>query len=462
MWMTGRSLRSKTDPSCKRFSNRIFHRAARKHLPITGTDLSEIMRILIVTQYFWPESFRINDLAIGLRDRGHEVTVLTGLPNYPTGRLFPGYNVFSRSDDFQGIRVIRVPLITRGQSKGMRLIANYLSFAMSACLLGPWLCRPPVDVVFVFQPSPILVGWPAIVMKWWTKAPILFWVQDLWPDSLLATGTVKSGWVTLLVDRIVRQIYRHCDRVLIQSPGFREPIEHQAVPASRIVEFPNWAESLYQPLELSASAPERAEVPRGFRILFAGNIGTSQSFPTILRAAELCLDEPELKWVILGDGREKASVEEQVRSRGLSDCVHLLGHRPVEMMPRYFATADVLLLTLKRDPAFARVIPSKLQSYLACGKPILGGLDGDGAEVIRNADAGLVVPAEDAEALAAAARRMLRSSVVERERWGLNGLRYSRQHFDRQVLLDRLEQLFREVIGWTFKDQIQETPKCAA
>jgi glycosyltransferase involved in cell wall biosynthesis len=246
---------------------------------------------------------------------------------------------------------------------------------------------------------------------------------------------------------MVRQIYRGCDRVLIQSPGFRQPIEKQAVPPNKIVEFPNWAESLYEPVELPEDAPERTELPEGFRILFAGNIGTSQSFPTILQAAELCRDEAELKWVILGDGREKASVEQEVKSRGLENIVHLLGRRPVESMPRYFAAADVLLLTLKRDPAFARVIPSKLQSYLACGKPVLGGLDGDGASVISESHAGLVVPAEDAQTLATAARRMLHSSPEERIQWGQNGLRYSQDHFNRQGLIDHLEELFREVTG---------------
>ena len=412
-----------------------------------------------MTQYFWPESFRINDLALGLRDLGHDVSVLTGLPNYPSGRLFPGYSLFSRRDDFEGIPVARVPLITRGKSKGLRLALNYLSFALSASLLGPWLCRRPVDAIFVFEPSPVIVGWPAMVMKWWKRAPILFWVQDLRPESLSATGSMKSGWGIDLVDRIVRHIYRDCDRVLIQSPGFREPIERQGVSSHKIIDFPNWAESLYRPLE---SAAEIAELPNGFRLLFAGNIGASQSFQTILRAAELCRDEPELKWIILGDGREKAWVEEQVQSRGLSECVLLLGQRPMHTMPHYFAAADALLLTLKRDPAFARVIPSKLQSYLACGRPVLGALDGDGANVIQQADAGLVVPSEDAEGLAAAARRMLHSSQLERERWGRNGFDYYQKHFERDRLLERLEQILRETVGLSGSDQPQETLQCAA
>lgn len=420
------------------------------------------MRILIVSQYFWPESFRISDLAIGLRDRGHDVSVLTGLPNYPSGKLFPGYNLFSRHDDFDGIPVTRTPLITRGNSKGLRLALNYLSFALTASLLGPWCCRRPVDAIFVFQTSPITVGWPAMVMKWFKHAPILFWVQDLWPESLSATNSVKSRSVIRFVDCIVRHIYRHCDRVLIQSPGFREPIESQGVPPQKIVDFPNWAESLYEPLDSHGAAAEDAELPSGFRLLFAGNIGAAQSFSTILDAAEMCREARELKWIILGDGREKAWVQQQILSRGLSECVHLLGSRPVAAMPRYFAVADALLLTLKRAPAFARVIPTKLQSYMACGKPVLGALDGVGADVIRHADAGLTTRAEDAEGLAAAALRMLHSSQLERERWGRNGWDHYQRHFERARLLELLENVLRETIDSPTNDQSQETIKCAA
>lgn len=420
------------------------------------------MKILIVTQYFWPETFRINDLALGLRDRGHDVSVLTGLPNYPSGKLFPGYRHGLQRDSYEGIPIVRVPMLTRGSSKGARLALNYFSFAFSAAFFGPWLCRQKVDVIFAFEPSPIFVGWPAMIMKWFKRAPLLFWVQDLWPESLSATGALHGGMLYRAVDRMVRHIYRNCDRVLIQSPGFREPIENQAVPAAKIVEYPNWAESLYTPIDLPDSAPEHTELPQGFRILFAGNIGASQSFPTILRAAELCRDELRIKWVILGDGREKAAVEEEVRARGLDQHVFLLGRRPVETMPRYFAASDVLLLTLKRDPAFARVIPSKLQSYLACGKPVLGAVDGDGADAIRQGNAGLVVPAEDAEALADAARQMFQSRDIDRQRWGQNGLDYSRQHFDRDRLIEKLETMFAEAAGLPTMNLPQQPHRKAA
>lgn len=400
------------------------------------------MNILIVSQYFWPESFRINDLALELRNRGHHVSVLTGQPNYPDGRVYEGHSQLKWRDEFEGIPVARVPLLPRGSASGTRLAANYLSFAASASALGPWLCRgQQVDVILSFVVSPVLVGWPAIVMKKWKRAPLALWLQDLWPESLSATGHVHSPLVLGAVDRVVRQIYRHSDLLLIQSPGFREVIEQQGVDPARIAELPNWAEDLYQPVSRESAAAEDRELPEGFRLMFAGNIGSSQSMPTIVQAAALCRDEPRLKWIIVGDGHERAAVEQQIREQSLEQSVHLIGRRPMESMPRYFAAADAMLMTLRRNPIFARTIPSRLQSYLACGRPVLGSVEGTPAEVIRQADAGLVAPPEDPVALAAAARQMLHSSEAQHRQWQHNALSCYRQHFSRGMLLDRLEQL---------------------
>ncbi|MCH8830481.1 MAG: glycosyltransferase family 4 protein, partial [Planctomycetes bacterium] len=397
------------------------------------------MRVLIVTQYFWPESFRINDLAHGLRDRGHDVTVLTGLPNYPDGRFFAGYGWFSRGEDYDGVRVVRVPMFARGKSQGLRLLLNYASFALSASFFGPFRCRGKFDVIFAFEPSPITVGIPASVMKRFKRAPLLFWVQDLWPETLTATGAVRSPWILRRIGNLVRRIYRRCDKVLVQSPGFVPHVQWQGVPDEKIEYFPNWAEEFFQPVSLPDDAPERAEMPNGFRILFAGNIGVSQSFETILAAAEKTKCNSQIQWVVLGDGREKENVEQQIEERGLSETVHLLGRRPVETMPGYFAAADALLCTLKREPIFSLTIPSKLQSYLACGKPILAALDGVGATIVAESHSGLTGPAEDAAALAENAVRLFEMSQPERDALGKAGRDYFQQHFERERLLDRLE-----------------------
>jgi len=405
------------------------------------------MRILVVTQYFWPESFRVNDLALGLKERGHAVAVLTGLPNYPTGRFFPGYGFFTpSSEEFNGLPVYRVPLIPRGSGQRWRLALNYFSFAIFASLLAPVHCRGAFDLIFVFEPSPITVGIPAMMLKKFKRAPIMFWVQDLWPESLSATGAIRSELLLHWVAKLVRFIYERCDRILVQSEGFIPSVTALGADPQRVAYFPNWAETIYRPVATAEDAPERKEVPAGFCVMFAGNIGAAQSFETILEAATLLRQHQDIHWVVVGDGHRRAWVEGQILERGLKQSVHLLGPRPAEVMPRYFALADALLVTLKCDPIFALTIPSKVQSYLACAKPILAALDGEGARVVRESGAGIVCPAEDAKALAESVLRLSRMSPQERAAMGQKGRTYFEANFEREKLLDRLEGLMLEMI----------------
>ena len=405
------------------------------------------MRVLIVSQYFWPESFRVNDLALGLKERGHAVAVLTGLPNYPTGRFFPGYGFFTpSSEEFNGLPVYRVPLIPRGSGQRWRLALNYFSFAIFASLLAPVRCRGVFDLIFVFEPSPITVGIPAILLKKFKRAPVMFWVQDLWPESLSATRAIRSELLLHWVAQLVRFIYQRCDRILVQSEGFIPSVTALGADPQRVAYFPNWAETLYCPVATAEDAPERKEVPAGFCVMFAGNIGAAQSFETILEAATLLRQHHDIHWVVVGDGHRRAWVEGQILERGLKESVHLLGPRPAEVMPRYFALADALLVTLKCDPIFALTIPSKVQSYLACAKPILAALDGEGARVVRESGAGIVCPAEDAKALAESVLRLSRMSPQERAAMGQKGRTYFEANFEREKLLDRLEGLMLEMI----------------
>ncbi len=401
--------------------------------------MTKPLRLLVISQYFWPESFIINDLVQGLTERGFQVTVLTTIPNYPTGRFFPGYGLWrKRKEDFHGARIIRVPQIPRGQGKGVRLAANFLSFALAASLMGPLLCRERYDLILVFEPSPVTVGLPALVMKKVTKAPIAFWVQDLWPESLSATGAVRSSWLLKQVERLVRFIYRHCDLVLAQSTAFFPSIENLGVIKERLRYLPNFAEDLYQPMQLPPDAPERAMLPTGFKVMFAGNLGTAQDFPTILAAATKLRAHADIHWLILGDGRQRGWIEEQIKAQGLQASVHLLGRHPKESMPRFFALADALLVTLKKDPIFALTVPAKVQSYLACAKPIIAALDGEGSRIVTEAAAGLAVPAEDPEALAQAVLALAALDDGQRQAMGQNGRTCFEQNFDRTMLLDRL------------------------
>ncbi|HUF80087.1 MAG TPA: glycosyltransferase family 4 protein [Burkholderiales bacterium] len=404
------------------------------------------MRVLIVTQYFWPEVFRINDLALGLRERGHDVTVFTGKPNYPEGRFFPGYGFFGRAtEDYHGVRVIRAPLLPRGGGGRVSLFFNFASFALFGSLLAPLRCGGRYDAILVYEPSPVTVGLPALVLKRVKHSPVLFWAQDLWPETLSATGAVRAPWVLSMVDRLVRFIYRHCDLVLVQSRAFAPHVQAQGVPAEKIRYYPNSAEALYRAAAVEPQAPERGLLPPGFRVMFAGNIGAAQDFETILAAAERLRAERGIHWVIVGDGRRQPWVEAEIGRRDLGATVHLLGRHPVESMPRFFALADALLVTLRNEPIFSLTIPTKIQSYLACGRPIVAALDGEGARVVRESGAGLAVRAGTAGALADAVLRLHRMPAAEREAMGRRGREYFEAHFERSMLLSRLEQWMLEL-----------------
>jgi glycosyltransferase involved in cell wall biosynthesis len=406
------------------------------------------MRILIISQYFWPENFPINDLARGLRQRGHAITVLTGMPNYPEGRFYPGYKAFPiRRDHYEGIKIVRVPMVPKGNGNAIRMLLYYWSLALCACLLVPAFFRKKVDLVFVYQPSPITVGLPALVLKAMEKTPVWIWVQDLWPETLAGTGMVRSDFLLRLADRLVRFVYSKCDRVLVQSQAYVPRMVKKGVPRERIRFFPNSAPELYKPTVVESDASERNLMPQGFRVLFAGNIGRAQDIPVILSAAEKLRQERGLHWVILGDGPMRSWAEERIRARGLEKTVHLLGRFPEQAMPSFFSLADALLVTLKRDPVFAITIPSKLQSYLACGKPIAATLDGEGSRVVNESGGGIAVPAGDADALAEIVMKMYGMPKSDLERMGRLSREYSERHFKRNTLLDKLDGWMKEEVG---------------
>lgn len=407
------------------------------------------MKILIVSQYFWPENFIINDIARKLADRKHDVTVLTGIPNYPEGDYFKGYRPFSNmKQDHCGIKIIRVPLIPRGKGGAFKLALNYASFALSASILGPLLCRDKYDIIFVFEPSPVTVALPAICIKCTTSAPIALWVQDLWPESISATESIHSEWLINAVEKLVRFIYRNCDLILVQSRAFINSIVNMGIERERIVYFPNSSADSFQKSPDSGGY-KLPKMPEGFRLMFAGNIGAAQDFGTILDAAECLRDHPDIHWIIVGNGRLFPWVQSQLRERNLTGTVHLMGRHPVEAMPQFFSLADSMLVTLKKSKIFSLTIPSKVQSYLAGGKPIVAALDGEGAQVIKEARAGLICPAEDPGALAQIALDMSRMPESERANMGISGRAYYESNFDQELLLERFEGLIKSRLRGT-------------
>jgi len=392
------------------------------------------VNILIVSQYFWPENFRINDLASELVKRGHEVTVLTGFPNYPNGYVFTEFlensSAFSKFEN--------VPLVPRGTGS-VHLFLNYLSFAINACVLGAWRLRgQKFDVVLTCQLSPVTVGLSGAFLAWVKNVPMAMWVLDLWPDTLKAIGVVKSPKLLAVVSKLVSFIYRRCDLILAQSQSFIPKIKELAKGNSSVVYFPSWAEDVFKSNNI-VPAPEVPHMDGGFNVMFAGNVGEAQDFECILSAATLLKKLTHIRWLIVGDGRMSAWVASQIALRGLDDHVLLLGRYPVERMPDFFAKADAMLVTLADQEIFAMTIPGKLQSYMAAGMPVIAALNGEGADVIRLAKAGFTCPAGNAVELAASVHKMAELPKSERDAMGKNGLEFSQHAFDRRMLVDMAE-----------------------
>jgi len=406
------------------------------------------LRILIVSQYFWPENFRINELVTELVARGHEVTVLTGLPNYPSGQIFPDYSKNPNGfEQYGGASIVRVPLIPRGRSR-IQLALNYLSFVISGSTLGVWRLRGKrFDVVFAYLISPITAALPALLIGRLKHAPVAIWVLDLWPETLAAMGAVRSQLALRWVGYLVSFIYRHSARIFVQSKSFVSNVVQYAGDDARVRYFPGWAEQVFDNPSINPIAvPEFKSDDGKFKILFAGNIGDAQDFPSILTAIEALRGRTDIRWIILGEGRAKAHVETLIEERGLGDIVVMLGQYPIESMPSFFRAADALLVTLKGGSIFSMTIPGKVQSYLAAGVPILGMLDGEGARVIEEAGAGFICPAGDGSALARQVLRLIETPASERTAMGSRGRAYAAREFNRAHLMDRLEQTLAEVV----------------
>jgi glycosyltransferase involved in cell wall biosynthesis len=266
----------------------------------------------------------------------------------------------------------------------------------------------------------------------------------LWPETLAAVGAVRSTKVLSAIGCMVGFIYNRCALVLGQSRGFLGSLAKYCTDAKKIRYFPSWAEDVFIQDGLKP-APEVPAQEGVFNVLFAGNVGEAQDFPAVLEAAEILKHNPAIRWLVVGDGRMTGWLRSEVARRGLTHCFLLLGRFEVERMPSFYAHADALLVSLKRDPVFALTIPGKVQSYLMAGVPLLGMLDGEGAAVIREANAGLVCPSGDASGLAKAVLELAAMSKDERQQLGKNGRVYAQKEFSRELLMDRLEGWFVEL-----------------
>lgn len=400
--------------------------------------------VLVVSQYFRPETFRINDVVDGLVAAGCKVTVLTGQPNYPEGKVFHGYTWWriGREAPSDGLRIYRVPIVPRGRGGAIQLVANYLSFLLSASvLLVPLLVGRRFDVICVYGVSPILQAIPAIIAKMVWRSPLIIWVQDLWPKSLEVTGFVRNRQVLGLVSLVTRWIYRRADLLLVPSRSFVDEVRRDA--------FPTPVEYLPNPAEVvspTSGSVAGAGLPAPFSVVFAGNIGKAQALDVAVSAAKLLEDDPEIGLVLVGTGSALSTLQERVQEEGLKN-VHFLGRFPPEAMPAIYASAGALLVSLVRDEALAVILPSKVPTYLAAAKPILAALSGEGAQVIEDSGAGIVVAQEDAGALATAIRQLKALGPMEREKLGAKGRKYFEENYELQSIVGQFVQRFDRLSG---------------
>jgi len=395
------------------------------------------LKILIVSQYFWPETFTVNELARTLKRQGHEITVATGKPNYPDGKIFGGYRALGMQKELydNDIEVVRVPLFPRGTSGGRQLLLNYVSFVCFGLVLFPYLLRGrSFDVIFVHAASPNC-ALPAIPLKWIKGAHLALWVLDLWPDSLSATGFIRSKPILRGIGWLVRFSYWCADTILVQSRAFVAPVERYAERA-KVHYFPNSSGSLEAESKEHRLPAELVHVLEAhFCAVFAGNIGTAQAVETLVESAAHLADLTDVRIVLVGSGSKLQWVSQAVAERKLPNVV-LAGRFPQEAMPELFRHASCLLVTLKNEEVFSYVVPAKVQAYLAAGRPIAAALNGEGARIIGEAGAGLICAAEDSAGLATCLRALYAMPSEERRRMGESGRRYFLEHFEmnRQAL----------------------------
>ncbi|MEG4931348.1 glycosyltransferase family 4 protein [Microcoleus sp. F10-B2] len=404
--------------------------------------------ILYLSQYFFPESFLGNDVARALVARSHDLVAVSSVPNYPEGKFFSGFsNKLRRIEHWHGIKIIRAWTVRRGNSR-VRLLINYLVYPFAASWEILRLGGRGIDVSFVFMPSPIFQGLAGIFAKHVFGIPTVFWVQDIWPDSAVVTLNIKSRIINSILNAFCSYIYRSADLLMVQSNAFIPRLEQLGVERSKITVVPNMAPTGFDRVTREDVDPAvRMLVPTDkFVVMFAGNIGASQDFDTILEAASILKSNENIIWVILGSGRDEDRVRKVIENLDLGRHVLLLGRHPIELMPHFFSCADVLLLSLKANELFDMTVPSKLQSYLACGQPLVGSLGGEGARIILESGAGISVPPSDPSRLAAAVVSLSHLSKEELSQMGRNGYRYAKNNYDSDLIFDSIENLLFKVV----------------
>ncbi len=412
------------------------------------------MHVLLLTQWYPPEPQKIvSDIAIELIRAGHRVTVLTGFPNFPDGRLYDGYRIrLVMREEMDGVPVVRVPLFPDHSRSTLKRAFNLISFAWSAALIGPCVVDRP-DIVYVIQPITSML--PALVLSRLGRIPVVYEVQDMWPETLAATGFVRNRIALAGVGILMKAVYRFVEGVRVISAGFMDNLKAKGVNPEKVWMIPNWVDTdWYRPMSPDTEAAISHGLSGKFNVMFAGTMGYAQDLGTVLNAAERLLDMPDIQFVLVGGGSLRDGLKEDANRRGLIN-VRFLDAVPQEEVTRIQSLADVLLVHLRDEPLFRITVPHKTLGYLACGKPVLIGVAGDASDVVSSSRAGLACQPGDPASMAEAILSFYGMTAEERQAMGDRGREFVCRHYSRQQLVGRIAEMLVATVS-------RRTTGCAA
>ena len=404
----------------------------------------DLMRVVLLTQWFDPEpTFKGLTFARELVRQGFEVEVVTGFPNYPGGKVYPGYRIkLIRHEEIDGVRITRLPLYPSHDGSALGRIANYASFAASSLFYGLFLMKRP-DVLYAYHP-PLTVGVTASLLRMFRRTPVVYDIQDMWPDTLRATGMMNNEKVLSIIESVCHWVYGRVDHLVVLSPGFKRLLIERGVPAQKVEVIYNWCEEDGLNAPVGACPPGFPDASR-FRIVFAGNMGKAQALGAVLEAASIvAVSRPDICFVLVGSGIELDGLKLEVATRKLANVV-FIPRVPMSEVGAILAAADALLVHLKNDPLFAITIPSKTQAYLAVGRPILMAVPGDAAALVQRAGCGVSAEAENPQSIAAAAIRLAEMPADERQAMGARSRDYYWKHLSLSVGVGHFAECFRRL-----------------
>lgn len=403
--------------------------------------------ILVISQYFYPEQFRINDICTEWVKRGYKVTVITGIPNYPQGKYYDGYGLLKkRKEIYNGIEIIRIPLIPRGNNSIM-LVLNYLSFVISGYFWKVFT-KIKADHVFIFEVSPMTQALPGVWYAKKRKIPCYIYVQDLWPENVEIITGIRNKKIIGAIGKMVDYIYKNCTKIFTTSNSFVDSIENRNVSRDKIEYWPQYAEDFYMRLEKSYIN----EIPKDdtFNIIFAGNIGNAQGLEILVQVASLIKEKSlpkKIRFNMVGDGRYKDTLVNLVDSMKVDDMFNFIPKQPANRIPEFMAACDAAFLCLTKSSLFAMTIPAKLQSYMACGIPILASADGETSKIIEESKSGFTSPSGDVQHLCNNIIKLSSKTDNELNEYSINARKYYDKYFNKEILLNKMDKNFENIIN---------------